>query len=543
MNSFPRFALNGGKAETKTAILKILFLSFLLCMLLHFGSDILAASPGFPLQDNGSGSETAPDRGDRIRSMTTYQMIFTTLPLAFGIIHLVLFFFLKRAEENLYFAIFSFFYAASIFFDYQSSLTLEVEQNFIYLRLHRAVQPFFVLFYLRFVYSLFYPELPKRFYLFAILLYIPGVYAVFYPLLEQGYKYFNWATIPVTIEIVRIIIQAVKKKKKGAWIIALGFFIYYFFNFFDTLMDLDIGLDVPFTEMENPYAFGTVGFLITMSVYLARNYAGTYERLLRQERLTREQEMEKRLLEADNARKTRELDDARNLQLSMLPECLSDLPGLDTCFFMAPAAEVGGDYYDYQFDKDGTLVLAVGDATGHGMKAGIMVASVKSLFHTIGTNPDIPAFFNRCTAIIKQMHMGNLFMGLTVVRIKDNHMVVSSAGMPPILIFREAEQKVEALVIKGPPLGGFSGFSYTQKETTLMPGDTLLLMSDGFPELFNEKDEMLSYARAKRIFKEVPKGTPDEIIAHLNVAAEKWRNHRAQEDDITFVVIKITQRA
>lgn len=491
-----------------------------------------------PQEKNIDNRQALIDREDRVRSLTAFQMFFTALPLAFGLLHLIFYLFFKEARENLYFAIFLFFYSASIFFDYQQSLFGDVEHTILYIRIHRAVQPFYLLFALRFVYSLFYSKLPKQFWLLTLLLIVPGIYAVFYPSAAEGYKYFNYAAVPVTVEIIRVIVNAVRQKKSGAWIIATGFFIYFVFSTFDTLMDLIPEFHIPFREMENPYAFGTVGFLITMSVYLARRYVRAYEGIIEHQRREKQQEIELRLLEADNTRKTRELDEARRLQLTMLPKCVSEIPGLDICFHMEPATEVGGDYYDYLIDRQGGLVLAVGDATGHGMKAGIMVATIKSLFHTNGANPHIPEFFKLCTATIKQMHMGNLYMALSLIRINGNTLVASSAGMPPILVYQAGSDKVEELRIKGPPLGAFAGFSYTSKERILEPGDTVLLMSDGLAELFDEADQMMGYDRIKDAFKEIALRDSTAVVAHLSASAKRWRQNRSQEDDITLVAVK-----
>lgn len=471
-----------------------------------------------------------------MRNLTTFQMVFTTLPISFGILHLILFFYFKRAKENLYFAFFLFFYGASIFFDYQHTLFGEMEQTFIYIRIHRIMIPIYAIFALRFVYSLFYERIPKQFWIFLIFLLSSGILDLI-NIKKDHYLYFYVVMALFMLEISRVVITAIYRKVDGAWFIALGFFMFFFFTLFDALMDQ--GIQTFFQEMENPYAIGTFGFVITMSIYLARNYARTHQQLLQQERQAREQEIRRRLLEADNTRKTRELEEARKLQLSMLPQCLHNVPGMDICFYMETATEVGGDYYDYQFDQDGSLILALGDATGHGMKAGIMVASMKSLFHAAGANPFIPDFFMQCTATIKEMNMKNMYMALTLVRITENKMMASSAGMPPILIFREAQQKVEEIVIKGPPLGGFTNFSYPQKETILNPGDSVLLMSDGLPELFNEKDEMFDYNRVKNVFKEAQKQPAEEIIAHLSSMAKKWRQGKEQQDDMTFVALKV----
>ena len=169
-----------------------------------------------------------------------------------------------------------------------------------------------------------------------------------------------------------------------------------------------------------------------------------------------------------------------------------------------------------------------------------MVSVIKSLFIAEASQTDILAFFKKCTQTIKQMHLGNLYMAMMLIKIKDYRMTASSAGMPPIYIYRSETKSVEEIVIKGLPLGGPT-FTYKKRETNLAPGDTVLLLSDGFPELFNDKDEMLDYPRIKEIFKETADKSADEIIAHLNEAGEKWSKSRPQDDDITFVVLKVKQ--
>lgn len=521
------------KKRARTLLLIFLFSFFLIGLPAQYGSERINS-------DDTSAGTHRFDNVERTRRLTAYQMFFSSVPMAFGVLYLILFLFLKKAKENLYFAIFLFFYSLSIFFDYQNSMF--ADQTMIPITIHRAVQPFFALFGLRFVYSLFCPRPPKRFWVLVLFLVPPSLWAVIYP--EDGYVYLRIAVLLVSFEVLRVTIAAVRQKQNGAWLVLLGFCIYYGFGVFDSLMDLLPGMAVPFKEMENPYALGTIGFLVTMAIYLARRYARSHQQVLEQHRREKEQEMERRLLEADNARKTRELEEARNLQLSMLPQCLTDFPGLDTCFHMTPATEVGGDYYDFRFAEDGSLLLAVGDATGHGMKAGIMVASVKSLFRSIGDNPDIPSFFKQCTATIKQMNMGNLFMALTSMRIKENNVTVSSAGMPPILIYRKASGRVEDITIKAPPLGGFSDFGYRREEVSLMPGDMMLLMSDGFAEQFNADDEMMGYAHAKDVFREAAarETTAAGVIAYLCAEARKWRGDHPQDDDITFVAIKRIRR-
>ncbi len=101
-----------------------------------------------------------------------------------------------------------------------------------------------------------------------------------------------------------------------------------------------------------------------------------------------------------------------------LPKSFPPVPHLEISAKMKTAAEVGGDYYDYHLSGDGTITLAIGDATGHGMKAGIMTALIKSLFDAMAHTFFIPDFFNHCTRTIKKMNLGNLYMGMTILKIQ-----------------------------------------------------------------------------------------------------------------------------
>jgi len=398
------------------------------------------------------------------------------------------------------------------------------------LRMHRAVNALFVLSQLRFVYSLFYQALPKQFWIISLAAFSLGALAIYKPL--ENYELFGIVNGVIFIEISRVIIFSIFKKREGAWMIGLAYLVFVIFGTFDALMDA--GINVPFREMQNPYAFGIIGFSIAMSVYLSRDFARANKKIV-------EQEMEQKLLEAENARQSKELEQARQLQLSMLPKELPQLAHLEIGVFMKTATEVGGDYYDFHLADNGTLTIAIGDATGHGMKAGTMVSVIKSLFIAEASQTDMLTFFKICTQTIKQMRLGNLYMAMMLIKIKDHKMTASSAGIPPIYIYRSETKSVEEIVIKGMPLGGPASFPYKQRETTLAPEDTVLLMSDGFAELFNEKDEMLDYPRVKEIFKEAAERSADEIIVHLNEAGEKWSHGRTQDDDITFVVLKVKQ--
>ncbi|MCP5103091.1 MAG: SpoIIE family protein phosphatase [bacterium] len=263
---------------------------------------------------------------------------------------------------------------------------------------------------------------------------------------------------------------------------------------------------------------------------------------LREARLrARAAEAQARAVDAEHRRKTQELEDARILQLSMLPKRLPDLPGIGIAVYMKTATEVGGDYYDFYTGYDHSLTVAVGDATGHGLKAGTMVSIMKGIFMSeAGTlRRDIDAFFNKSSHTIKRMQLGNLFMGLTVVRLDDCRATVACAGMPPVYLYRGKKKIVEAINLKAPPLGAFEHIIYRHETIELQKGDTMLLFSDGLPELFNGDGEMFGYPRFKQLFREVGENAPRLIVDRLANAGEQWLSGKPRDDDITFVVLKI----
>ncbi len=262
--------------------------------------------------------------------------------------------------------------------------------------------------------------------------------------------------------------------------------------------------------------------------------------LVRRIELNRRKENEnKKMLEAENKRKSEELEEARQLQLSMLPKQLPQLPHLDIAVYMQTATEVGGDYYDFHVSMDGTLTVVIGDATGHGMKAGTMVTTAKSLFNSYAPNPDILFSFQEITRCIRQMNFSKLSMCMTMLKIKGNTLRISTAGMPPSFIFRKDTRAIEEHLFQAMPLGTMENFPYEIKDTTLSPGDTILLMSDGLPELENKDGEMYGYKKIRSGFEEVAEQTPEEIISYLKNEGAGWVDSQDPDDDVTFVVIKV----
>ncbi len=263
----------------------------------------------------------------------------------------------------------------------------------------------------------------------------------------------------------------------------------------------------------------------------------TYTRFLDLERA----EAQNKIIQAENDRKTKELEDARQLQLSMLPKELPQLPNLDIAVHMKTATEVGGDYYDFNIDSNGTITFVVGDATGHGMMSGMMVSVMKSFFISNKANIELKQFFENANNSIKDMHLGRLMMSFIGVQITSHKLMATNAGMPSLIYFRHKSQKAGEFISNNLPLGAMRGTKYLLKEIVYEKGDALLLMSDGFAELKNQNNEQYGYNRIKDQFRYLSHKSANEIIDELKNTASQWLNGAEPDDDISFVVIKIRQ--
>jgi serine phosphatase RsbU (regulator of sigma subunit) len=252
-------------------------------------------------------------------------------------------------------------------------------------------------------------------------------------------------------------------------------------------------------------------------------------------------EAEKRAIQAENDRKTKELEEARELQLSMLPKDLPDLPNLEVAAFMRTATEVGGDYYDFIVRDGGLLNIAFGDATGHGLRAGTMVTLIKGFFTSYAANLEPVEFMSSCTAMLKEVNLGKLLMSFSFLKIKDHKLEITSAGMPPLYYFNGRTKEIEEVIIQGMPLGAMKKFPYSKVEKDLNSGDILLLMTDGLPEQMNDKEEMFDYPQVNAQFKNLVNEEPEPkaIIEKFVKLADNWMGGVAQADDITLVAIKI----
>ncbi|MGH1365661.1 MAG: SpoIIE family protein phosphatase [Calditrichia bacterium] len=484
------------------------------------------------------------------KRITVRQTFLSGIFLIFALIHLFLFLYSPSLRANLAFAAFSFFCSIAAYAIYETRFSLTPESDLQMLLLGNSALLLLSLSAIAFIHTTFYNFLKKRFYLYVILI----VFGLFFLWIPHS----NAQMLVLLVESITLLpipeffICWIGRKRSGeppvldgGWIVGAGSLPMLGIGI-HRLLEL-LGFPVyQYSFLETPLPFyGVLLMMLSMSILLARNVAKTtsdlQEQLQQVQRLSDEavqQGIEKARLEAENERKSQELESARELQLSMLPNVLPEHPDFDIAVRMETASEVGGDYYDLKIE-DSTLTAVVGDATGHGLKAGTMVAATKSLFNSLNAETDLLDFLSGSSHALKQMGFSQMYMALAIFRLNDRKLTITSAGMPFPLVYRAAEQSVEEIDLKGMPLGSFPDFPYKTQSLLLNKDDVLLLLSDGLSERFNEQDEQFGDEKIASILTKHASKTAADILNVLLEAGSSWGGMRALDDDCTIFVLKI----
>ena len=239
----------------------------------------------------------------------------------------------------------------------------------------------------------------------------------------------------------------------------------------------------------------------------------------------------------ENERKNSELAAAKDLQERLLPKTLPVIKNLDIAGYLRTSTEVGGDYYDFFEQPDGSLYAICGDATGHGTPSGMLVSITKA--GIIGLPQMSPKdMLHELNRVVKKVDLGILRMSLNIALVKDNQITLSSAGMPPYFIYRAATKTAEEIQLSGVPLGSFNDVHFDQTTTDFNQGDILVIISDGLPEAPNLAGELFDYQKLQDLISTFGNKTAQQVIDQLMIEADAWLSGNHNPDDITLVVIK-----
>ena len=246
----------------------------------------------------------------------------------------------------------------------------------------------------------------------------------------------------------------------------------------------------------------------------------------------------KELQDAEIERQNAELEEAREFQQSLLPNKMPVSDLYDIIGYQKTATEVGGDYFDFIEEGNGRIIAICGDATGHGLTSGNVVAITKTALSSIQLDNPV-SILDTLNKTLLRMNIGLNRMCLNIADIRDNKIIFSSAGMPPAYFYSSEDGSFKEILVGALPLGSFSKSLHSSEEIIFKnKGDALILLSDGLPEAENPNGEMIGYEKTEKEIKSMINLNAEEIKDGLVKLCETWLNGNELEDDMTFVIIK-----
>ena len=269
----------------------------------------------------------------------------------------------------------------------------------------------------------------------------------------------------------------------------------------------------------------------------------------------------KRLIEftARNQSMENELGIARKIQMAMLPTRFPpfpDYPNLNAYGMVVPAKEVGGDLFDFYL-RENRLYFCIGDVSGKGVPAALVMAVTRSLFHSFTSYLDSPAqiVIQMNDALSGEANNQNMFVTLFmgVLNLATGELAYCNAGHnAPVMVdaqnTEEANKEiVESLgCVPNLPLGVLAGFEYIEQKATMKVGDTLFLYTDGLTEAENSEHELFGDERMIAQLKakdDMPKeATTHEMIDAMQAAVATFVGEAEQSDDLTMFAIRLLNK-
>ncbi|PIQ77993.1 hypothetical protein COV82_02180 [Candidatus Peregrinibacteria bacterium CG11_big_fil_rev_8_21_14_0_20_46_8] len=240
-------------------------------------------------------------------------------------------------------------------------------------------------------------------------------------------------------------------------------------------------------------------------------------------------------------RVAKELELASKIHTQILPKELPQVRDIEIAAQVIPAAEVGGDSYDFISVTENKHIFYLGDVTGHGVPAGIVVSIANALIYAYSTSASLPEILINANRVLKLKTAQNMFMTMIMAQYDAGRLSFVSAGHPGMLHYKAATQQVEVAPTGGIALGMVPDVSKLMKEQELQfeSGDCLVMYSDGVPEAVGPDGKMYEMERFKSsLMQHGTLQSADAIKSGLLQDVKNFTGAAEQTDDITFVVVK-----
>jgi len=242
---------------------------------------------------------------------------------------------------------------------------------------------------------------------------------------------------------------------------------------------------------------------------------------------------------AKKAAMERELNIARDIQNSMVPGAFPKREGLDVYASMTPAKEVGGDLYDY-FIRDNRLFFCIGDVAGKGVPAALFMSTAQGDFRLLAESESEPVrIVTRMNNVMARDNNHSVFVTFFagVLDLETGHLSYCNAGhnAPFVLIDNTPCSTLD--VNCNLPVAAMPDFEFTQQETTLAPGTTLFLYTDGLDEAEDATHNMFGNERIIEVLQSTA-NDPQTLIERMKQAVADFTGDTEQSDDLTLLALQ-----
>ncbi|MEP7003980.1 MAG: GAF domain-containing SpoIIE family protein phosphatase [Chloroflexota bacterium] len=254
------------------------------------------------------------------------------------------------------------------------------------------------------------------------------------------------------------------------------------------------------------------------------------------ERMRALEEGERVRVQGELDRVEQDVRTARDIQLSLLPQHAPEIDGWRLASSYRPARTVGGDFYDFFDLPDGSLAVIVGDASGKGIAAALLMATTRSVLRSSGAQLSSPgAILSAANKILCRAMPPNMFVTCLVVRIEPGTGAMRYANAGHDMAYLRCAAEVQEVRARGMPLGLMDDAVYEEKDGLIGPGELLLLYSDGVVEAHDHQRALFSFDRLRGL---VGSLAPARLIAGVLEAVSAFTPpDQEQEDDITLVTV------
>jgi phosphoserine phosphatase RsbU/P len=234
--------------------------------------------------------------------------------------------------------------------------------------------------------------------------------------------------------------------------------------------------------------------------------------------------------------------EAAEIQQSLLVEEPPDFPGYDIACRSVAAEEVGGDFYDFHMFDSEMLGLSIGDASGHGLPAALLVRDVVTgLRMGIEKELKVAHVFSKLNRVIHRSNLSSRFVSVFYGELEaDGNLIYVNAGHQPPLLFRDPSKRPAELelTIGGTVIGPLPEVQFRRGISRILPGEVLVLCTDGILERRDPAGEFFGVERLVSMVRASPGATAGALLESIFSAAFEFGAGRSWEDDATIVVVR-----